>query len=196
MKIGLFQNVQKLAASTFDISEYVMNIAKKEGLVKGLKPIPNAISLHRACHSRAQVMSFKANEMLRLIPKAKISITERCSGHGGTFGSMKETHQTAMNVGKPVFAKVQKEAEKNESKRNKKKRKKQKGLVFCIDVNAGTVIASECPLAADHISQGVNNQSKGKEVKNKHPIELLWMSYTVQGEELPPSPTSPLKTEK
>ena len=37
-------------------------------------------------------MGAKSAEMLRLIPGTKVDLVERCSGHGGTFGVMKETH--------------------------------------------------------------------------------------------------------
>lgn len=84
--------------------------------MKDLKPIPNSVALHHACHARAQNMGFKSRDMLNLIPDIHLSSIERCSGHGGSFGVMKETHQTALNVGKPVFARVQKERQSDPSK--------------------------------------------------------------------------------
>jgi len=47
-------DVKALAASTYDIDEYVVDIAKKEGLTPGLKPLDGNVALHQACHSRAQ----------------------------------------------------------------------------------------------------------------------------------------------
>ena len=40
-------------------------------------------------------MGNKARDMLKLIPNIKIDSVERCSGHGGTFGVMKKTHDIA-----------------------------------------------------------------------------------------------------
>jgi glycerol-3-phosphate dehydrogenase subunit C len=54
--------------------------------------------------------------MLKLIPGIKLNLVERCSGHGGSFGIKKDTFETAMAVGKPVFAKVKREIEKNKGK--------------------------------------------------------------------------------
>ncbi|MBU6472570.1 MAG: glycerol-3-phosphate dehydrogenase, partial [Alphaproteobacteria bacterium] len=95
--------VKKLAAATFDIDEYVVDVAKKQGLPDGLSPLPEGITVHLPCHARAQNMGPKAAEMLKLIPDTPVDVIERCSGHGGTFGVMKETHGLAIKVGRPVF---------------------------------------------------------------------------------------------
>ncbi len=63
--------VEKLAAATFDIGEYVVDIARKEGLAPGLDPLDGGVTVHLACHARAQNMGQKAAEMLRLIPDTR-----------------------------------------------------------------------------------------------------------------------------
>src|SRR5262249_36959363 len=92
------ETVKRLAKATFDINEYVVKVAKEHGLASGLKPLPGGISVHMACHARAQNMGPKAAELLRLIPDTPIDVIERCAGHGGTFGVLKETHEIAMKV--------------------------------------------------------------------------------------------------
>ncbi|MFP4004762.1 MAG: (Fe-S)-binding protein, partial [Alphaproteobacteria bacterium] len=87
------ENVKRLAAATFDPSQYIVDIAKKEGLAPGLKPLDGPVSMHLACHARAQNMGAKAVEMLRLIPEMQVKPIERCSGHGGTWGVMKENFE-------------------------------------------------------------------------------------------------------
>ena len=81
--------IKKLSQNTLDIDEYVMDIANKEGLVDGLKEIDGGVTVHNACHARAQNMGNKARDMLKLIPNIKLDVVERCAGHGGTFGIMK-----------------------------------------------------------------------------------------------------------
>src|SRR5215472_2351936 len=49
-------DVKTLARSTFDIDEYVVMIAKKHGLPQGLKSLPEGVTVHLACHARAQNM--------------------------------------------------------------------------------------------------------------------------------------------
>src|SRR5712692_8208492 len=94
--------VQRLSRASFDVAEYVVDIAKKEGLMPGLRPLDGGVTLHIACHARAQNMGQKAAEMLRLIPETQIGVIERCSGHGGSWGVMQENFETALKIGKPV----------------------------------------------------------------------------------------------
>ena len=80
-----------------------MDVAKKEGLPHGLTPLPEGVTVHLACHARAQNMGPKAAEMLKMIPDTPVDVIERCSGHGGTFGVVKPTHDVGVKVGRPVF---------------------------------------------------------------------------------------------
>ena len=144
------ENVKKLSTNVMDIDEYIVDISKNEGLAEGLKEIDGGITVHHACHSRAQNMGIKARDMLRLIPNAKIDVVERCAGHGGTFGVMKETHNLAIKVGRPTARQIK-------SKNNK-------------------YMASDCPLAGKHLKQleADTNISNDEAV---HPIELIAKSY-------------------
>jgi glycerol-3-phosphate dehydrogenase subunit C len=69
--------VRRLSEATFDITEYVVDIARKEGLAEGLRPLPGGVALHMACHARAQNIGHKAAEMLRLLPEADLQVIER-----------------------------------------------------------------------------------------------------------------------
>jgi glycerol-3-phosphate dehydrogenase subunit C len=143
--------VKALAQATFDASEYVVDIAKREGLAEGLKPLPGGIALHLACHARAQNMGPKAAEMLRLIPEGDVAVIERCSGHGGSWGVMKGNFEVALKVGKPVARQAA-----------------QSGKAH---------VASECPLAAEHILQGIEAMGEQPPAKADHPIELFARAY-------------------
>jgi glycerol-3-phosphate dehydrogenase subunit C len=151
--------VDRLSQATFDISEYVVDIAKKEGLAPGLQTIEGGVSVHLACHARAQNMGAKAAEMLRLAPKTRVAVIERCSGHGGIWGARTENFETAVKVGKPAAQ----AAIKNDT----------------------SFVASECPLAADHLMQ-VMEMTAGEQIlkpsRADHPIELMARAYglTVQ----------------
>jgi len=146
--------VQKLAENTMDISEYVVDIAANEGLAEGLQPLEGGVSLHLACHARAQNIGAKASDMLRQIPQIDLEVQARCSGHGGAWGVKKDNFEVAMKVGRPVARKI---------------------------ANAGkTHLASECPLAGAHIVQGLERQSDDgppAHSQAQHPIELMARSY-------------------
>ena len=49
-----------------DIDEYIVDISKKEGLAEGLKEIDGGVTIHHACHARAQNMGIKARDMLKI----------------------------------------------------------------------------------------------------------------------------------
>ena len=145
------EDVRALAAATRDISEYIVDIAKNEGLVEGMKSIDGGITVHMACHARAQNMGAKSAEMLRRIPDAKVDIVERCSGHGGTFGVMKETRPLAVKVAKPAVGQI-----------------KRKG---------NRVLCSDCPLACKHLEQELTADAEATEVQSAHPIEIMAEAY-------------------
>ena len=149
------KSVKLLSENTYDIDEYIVDISKNEGLVDGMKPVDGGISLHLACHSRAQNMGAKSNELLKLIPEADISIVERCSGHGGTFGVLTPTHDLARKVGKPAARQVAK--------------------------TDPSFVISSCPLASKHLSQitkeDVIKGNEKSQIKSGHPIELMAVSY-------------------
>ncbi len=147
------EDVKRLSEATFDIDEYVVDIAGKEGLVDGLKPLDGDVTVHIACHARAQNVGPKAAELLRLIPDTKVNVISRCSGHGGAWGVMKDTFEVGIKVGKPVA----RQAAKNKS----------------------PYLVSECPLARDHIAQGIESLGEENPADRsvQHPIQLLALSY-------------------
>jgi len=148
------EDVKALSAATRDISEYVVSIANKEGLTDGLAALDSGtenIAMHLACHARAQNVGPKSAELLRLIPEAKVSVVERCSGHGGTFGVMKETRPLAVKVGKPAARTVAK--------------------------SEPDTVCSDCPLAAKHLVQLVEDINENTPPEAKHPIEVFARAY-------------------
>ena len=147
------ENVAALSAASRDIDEYIVDIAKTEGLADGLQSLDGGVTLHMACHSRAQNFGQKSAEMLRFIPQIDITVIERCSGHGGSWGVMKGNFDTALKVGKPVARLA-----------------KKSGNAF---------LASGCPLAAEHIIQGMERvDGEGPTVQRAdHPVEILARAY-------------------
>lgn len=147
------EDVKKLSGAVMDIDEYIVDIAKTHGLADGLRNVPGGVTVHLACHARAQNMGPKAAEMLKYIPDMKVGVLERCSGHGGTFGVVKPTHEVAMKVGKTAMRNVV----RNENK----------------------YLVSDCPLAGKHLVQGAEDLAEGKPVpaESMHPIQIMALAY-------------------
>ena len=144
------KDIKRLSKNVSDIDEYIVDISDKEGLAEGLEEIDGGVTVHHACHARAQNMGIKARDMLKLIPNIKIDVVERCAGHGGTFGVMKKTHKLAAKIGKPTARQIK-------NKNNK-------------------YMASDCPLSGKHLKQ-LEQDTKISNDEALHPIELIAKSY-------------------
>ena len=144
------ENIKRLSRHTKDIDEYIVDIHQKEGLAYGISEIDGGVTIHNACHARAQNMGNKARDMLKLIPNIKVDLVEKCAGHGGTFGVMKKTHNIAKKVGKLTAAAIAK-------KKNK-------------------YMASDCPLAGKHLKQ-LEQDTNIVNDEAIHPIEILAKAY-------------------
>ncbi len=159
-----YQDVLALSKATRDLSEYVVDIAENEGLAPGMAPVEGGVTVHLACHARAQNMGPKAAEMLRLIPESDVTVIERCSGHGGSWGIKKQNFPVALKVGKPVARKAAEEGKR--------------------------FVVSECPLAGKHIVQGMekldastgngagdDSGNKATPPRSLNPIEIMAYAY-------------------
>ncbi len=161
--------VAKLSRATSDITQYVVDIAQKEGLAEGLKPLDGGVALHIACHARAQNMGNKANDMMKLVPETPVTQILRCSGHGGSWGIMKENFEVSLKVGRPAARQAATVAKKAEDAAAAGK-----------NTPAKTYLSSECPLAGEHLRQGIDALSMDKKpdfVEAPHPIELFARAY-------------------
>jgi glycerol-3-phosphate dehydrogenase subunit C len=119
--------IKNIAQRVIDINDYVVQLAKKDGLAPGLEPIIGGITVHLACHDRAQNIGPKAAQMLKLIPETTVHTIERCSGHGGSWGLMNDHFDQAQKISTPVRQAIAKQK--------------------------STHVASTCPLAAKHLFQ-------------------------------------------
>ena len=144
------ENIKRLSKNTSDIDQYIVDIAQNEGLAEGLQEIDGGVTVHNACHARAQNMGIKARDMLKFIPNIKMDVVERCAGHGGTFGVMKETYDLAVKVGRPTAKQIK-------NKNNK-------------------YMASDCPLAGKHLKQLETDTNIAND-EALHPIQLMAKSY-------------------
>ena len=146
--------VAALSKATRDVSEYVVELSRSLGLLPGLEPVPGGVTIHHACHARAQNMGAKSADMLRLIPNTRVELVERCSGHGGTFGVMKATHPVANKVGRPTARQIA--------------------------AKSSETLCSDCPLACTHLGQllGAETSRDAKAPpRQAHPIEIFAQAY-------------------
>lgn len=147
-------DTQLVKEHMWDPFEYLM-ARKRDGLLKTEFPQKlGNISYQIPCHGRVQNIGRKTEEMLKMIPETTVNTIERCSGHAGTFGVKKGTHQQAMKIGKPVF----------------------KAMATMKDGGKPDYISSDCPLGGHHIAQGFEVNGHGAPELN-HPLTLVRKAY-------------------
>ena len=147
-------DVALVKEAMWDPFEYLM-ARKRDGLLKVDFPVElGKISYQIPCHGRVQQIGKKTEEMLKMVPGTSVHTHERCSGHAGTFGVKKATHQQAMKIGKPLF----------------------KAMANHKDGGLPDVISSDCPLGGHHIAQGFEVSDLGA-VPQKHPLTLIREAY-------------------
>ena len=135
----------------FDPFEYFV-LRRKDGLLKiDFKQPLGKVSYHIPCHSRVQNMGQKTREILEAIPGTALTTVERCAGHDGTWGVKAEYFANSMKIGRPVFRQM---AEPHPD-----------------------YVASDCPIAARHIRQGMGDEAKAAE--KAHPLSLLRKAYGI-----------------
>ncbi|WP_374411291.1 (Fe-S)-binding protein [Hydrogenophaga sp.] len=147
-------DTQLVKEHMWDPFEYLM-ARKRDGLLKIEFPqrLGN-VSYQIPCHGRVQNIGRKTEEMLKMVPDTTVNTIERCSGHAGTFGVKKGTHQQAMKIGKPVF----------------------KAMATMKDGAKPDFISSDCPLGGHHIAQGFEVNGLGAP-ELQHPLSLIARAY-------------------
>jgi glycerol-3-phosphate dehydrogenase subunit C len=144
-------DVAAVRDAMFDPFEYFV-LRKKDGLLKtDFREKLGKVSYHIPCHSRVQNVGQKTREMLESIPGTEVTTVERCSGHDGTWGVKVEYFDNSMKIGRPVFRMM---AEPKPQ-----------------------YVASDCPIAARHILQGMG--ADGALAEKRHPLSLLRKAYGI-----------------
>ena len=96
----------------------------------------------------------KSAIILRLIPESNVTVTQRCSGHGGTWGVLEKNHPVAVEFGRPIIERI--------------------------ILDQRQYFASECPLAGNHLLDGISKYDKyghSNVERSFHPIQLLAKTY-------------------
>jgi glycerol-3-phosphate dehydrogenase subunit C len=82
---------RKVAASTFEIMEFVEKLRRDKALDKDFTSGLGKVAYHAACHLRAQKIGTPGARILGLLPDTEVEVVEKCSAVDGTWG-MKAQH--------------------------------------------------------------------------------------------------------
>jgi Fe-S oxidoreductase len=139
--------VIKVRDAMYDPFEYLMLRHRDGKLNTDFKNSLGKVSYQVPCHLRVQNIGLKTRDLLQLVPDTTVEAIERCSGHDGTYAVKQEYHDISKKIARPVVNRVKK-AESDH-------------------------FTSDCPMAADQISQGLDDR------KGEHPMGLLKHAYGI-----------------
>ena len=140
-------DVAMVRDAMFDPFEYLMLRHKNGKLNTDFENALGKIAYQVPCHLRVQNIGLKTRDLLSLVPGTEIEAIERCSGHDGTYAVKKEFHDVARKIARPVVKKVGK--------------------------SEADHFVSDCPMAAEQIAKGIDDQAPG------HPLQLLRSAYGI-----------------
>jgi Fe-S oxidoreductase len=138
----------RVAAATRDLMEYVHALAREKKLPRDFPQRLGRVAYHAPCHLRAQNIGFKSREVLGLVAD-EVVLVDACSGVDGTWGMQARFHEASLGVAKKMLG--------------------------AIDGAAPDHVATDCPLSALRIEEGLGR-------KAVHPIVLLRHAYGIAAE--------------
>jgi glycerol-3-phosphate dehydrogenase subunit C len=99
------QDVNDVAAGTYDIFEFLRNLAEDGRLDTNFQPIKRELPYHPPCQLRAHRIGKPVLDVLGLVPGLRLAESHAdCCGIAGTYGLKKEKYQIGMDVGANLFA--------------------------------------------------------------------------------------------
>ena len=125
-------DIKSISKALCDPFEYLLLLHEQNKLNTNFTNNIGSVFYQVACHQRVQNIGQVTKKILELIPGTDVEALERCSGHDGTYGVKKETHDIAIKIARPIV----KEYQKNEAQH----------------------FTSDCTLAAHHIVNAMGNK--------------------------------------
>jgi glycerol-3-phosphate dehydrogenase subunit C len=99
--------MDKLAANTYDASEFLLERHEQGKLNLDLAPLAGRYIYHTPCHLRAQGIGRPSFDLLSMIPGFQIEAADAgCCGQSGTYGFEVAKHDIAMAIAEPVFQRI------------------------------------------------------------------------------------------
>jgi glycerol-3-phosphate dehydrogenase subunit C len=142
------ENLDKFSDAIFDTNEYLFTLKRENKINRNFKSTPGKVAYHIACHLRAQNIGYRSRDMMKTIGNTSFTLVDECCGHNGTWAMKKDNFKDSLKIGSKAFDRI-KAAEHD-------------------------IIASDCPLAAIQLEQGL-----GEPVL--HTIQVLAKAYRQDG---------------
>ncbi len=134
---------RRVSEATRDVMEYIVELARADRLERDFKEPLGRVAYHAPCHLRHQSVGFPARLVLKAAG-AEVELIDACSGVDGTWGMQARFHEESMKVARKMLTRI--------------------------DEGRPDHIATDCPLSALRIEEGLGR-------KAVHPVVLLRHAY-------------------
>jgi glycerol-3-phosphate dehydrogenase subunit C len=138
----------RVADATQDLMAYLYDLARAKKMKREFEHSLGRVAYHAPCHLRAQNIGFRSRDLLKLAAEEVILI-DACSGVDGTWGMQARFHDASMQVAGKMLGRI--------------------------DESAATHVATDCPLSALRIEEGLGRNAV-------HPVVLLRHAYGIPAE--------------
>ena len=125
-------DIKSISKALCDPFEYLLTLHDQGKFKTNFINDIGSIFYQVACHQRVQNIGQVTKKILELIPGTDVEALERCSGHDGTYGVKKETHEIAIKIAAPIVREYEKKS--------------------------APQFTSDCTLAAHHIVNAMGNK--------------------------------------
>jgi Fe-S oxidoreductase len=137
------EETRRVAAATHDLLEFLYQLAREQRWNREFRVPIGRVAYHAPCHLRAQNVGLRAPALLGAAG-ADVTLVEACSGVDGTWGMQARFHDASLGVAR--------------------------GMLAAIRAADAEHVATDCPLAALRIQEGLGRRPV-------HPIVLLRRAY-------------------
>jgi glycerol-3-phosphate dehydrogenase subunit C len=137
------EDARRVAGATRDLMEYVYDLARAKQLDRDFARRLGKVAYHAPCHLRAQNIGYRSRDVLRLVAD-EVELVDACSGVDGTWGMQARFHEASLQVARKMLEAIERSGAEH--------------------------VATDCPLAALRIEEGLGR-------KAVHPIVLLRHAY-------------------
>lgn len=147
----------RIGQQTYDLFEFLWKLHEQGELKQDFREVRTSLGYHAPCHLKAQGIGTPSVRLMRLIPGVRvIDLDAGCCGLSGSYGYKQEKYDLAMQIGNPLFKRIQ------------------------LGVNQEEFLgmATECGGCQVQIQHGSG-------VETKHPVWLLMQAYSLTVNDYP-----------
>jgi glycerol-3-phosphate dehydrogenase subunit C len=102
------KEAKRIGQQTYDLFEFLWERHERGELREEFREVRASLGYHAPCHLKAQGIGTPSVRLLRLIPGVSVNdLDEGCCGLSGSYGFKQEKYDMSMQIGNPLFDRVQ-----------------------------------------------------------------------------------------